>query len=299
MRLVLLTVGFGCALVCVGCDWTDTAPVGEQVVVESYLLSGEPLPPVRLTMSAPVGGVYSPSTRAVRGAVVEIALLNSDGSVEESYAYRESQVEPSLYVPVGRANVRPLHTYALTVLLEDGGTVRSETLVPDTLSIRAVSADTVEYRGEQARIRLTRSEYPGRQAYIVFSSEALEPTLENATATTRRLLEEDDDLDVDDFRITSSPPINEASYSGAFPEEVEIPVPWLGIRFFGPHVIRISTVDDNLYDFMRSQLVQQGGSTFLPGEVPNVLDRVDGGTGVFGSYASVSQPIYVKRRPTD
>ena len=57
---------------------------------------------------------------------------------------------------------------------------------------------------------------------------------------------------------------------------------------------RASAVDDNLFDFIRSQSVQQGGSTLAPGEIPNVLDHIEGGTGIFGSLARVSHETFVR-----
>jgi hypothetical protein len=54
-------------------------------------------------------------------------------------------------------------------------------------------------------------------------------------------------------------------------------------------------VDDNIFDFVRSHTVQQGGSTLSPGEIPNVLDRVEGGTGIFGSSAQITYETFVKR----
>lgn len=76
---------------------------------------------------------------------------------------------------------------------------------------------------------------------------------------------------------------------------MRVEFPWLGILFFGLNEIRVQAVDENLYDFIRSQIVQQGGSTLPPGETPNVLEHVDGARGVFGSYASVSTAVFVKR----
>src|SRR5690606_34172956 len=124
--------------------------------------------------------------------------------------------------------------------------------------------------------------------------EALEASLENATEVTLDLLEADDELTVDELRITSSPPLSDTIYLDEASDLMIIDVPWLAVRFYGRHLIRISIVDENLYDFLRSHLVQQGGSTFLPGEVPNILDHVDGGTGVFGSYADVAVVVQVR-----
>jgi len=41
-----------------------------------------------------------------------------------------------------------------------------------------------------------------------------------------------------------------------------------------------------MYDFLRSQSVQTGGSTLSPGEIQNIDYNVEGGIGIFGSMAS-------------
>ena len=42
----------------------------------------------------------------------------------------------------------------------------------------------------------------------------------------------------------------------------------VAIIFYGPNRIFANALDDNLYDYIRSQSIQQGGSTFSPGEIP-------------------------------
>lgn len=290
--LLLMTLSLAVA----SCDWTDVRPVEEQVVVEAYLLAGQSLAPVRLTRTVPVDALYDPEAQGVDDAQVVVSRLTDDGSVDRRYEYENRPGNGGLYVsPRGPMPdfVVPGATYRLDVTLAEGAQLTATTVVPDTMSVVAVSRDTVPYEGERVEITLTRSAYPGRQAYLVFTAESLEASLENATDVTRRLLEENDDLSIDEMRVTSSIAISEATYVSDSSEPLVIPVPWIGIRFYGRQRIQVSAVDDNLYDFMRSQLVQQGGSTFLPGEVPNILDHIDGGTGVFASYASVQVLITV------
>jgi hypothetical protein len=50
-----------------------------------------------------------------------------------------------------------------------------------------------------------------------------------------------------------------------------------------------------MYDFIRSQTAQQGGGGFTPGSIPNVIETVEGGGGLFGSMASVRSEIFVDR----
>ena len=46
-----------------------------------------------------------------------------------------------------------------------------------------------------------------------------------------------------------------------------------------------SLIDQNLYDYIRSESVQLGGSTLSPGEIQNVLTPIIGGVGIFGSMS--------------
>ena len=184
--------------------------------------------------------------------------------------------------------------YRLDVVLESGERVTSTTTVPGTFSVLAVNSYVATYEGEQIELTVSRSRYPGRQSYLVLTTQAFRSSYENATPITRRILDESDDLTPAELAVTSSPAINETTYQEEPGGPLVIPIPWLAIRFYGQHWIRVSAVDDNLYDFTRSHLVQQGGSTFLPGEVPNILDHVDGGTGVFGSYADVAVVVQVR-----
>ncbi len=272
-------------LVWSGCDWTETSPVEAQVVVEAYLIAEGRLPEIRLTMTAPVTGVYDANEGGVAGATVMVHRLGGDDKPVETYAY-QTPPRRGRYVPNDRATtIIPGARYMLDVTLANGERLSSITTVPDTFSILSLEPDSVVFEGTRAEMTLTRSRYPGRQAYIIMTTQAHEASLENATPITRRILEEDFDLSVEDLYITSSPAINEATYVDDEEGPLVIPIPWLAIRFYGMHQVRVSAVDDNLYDFLRSQLVQQGGSTFLPGEVPNILDHVEGGTGIFGSYA--------------
>lgn len=49
-----------------------------------------------------------------------------------------------------------------------------------------------------------------------------------------------------------------------------------------------------MYDFVRSESVQLGGSTLSPGEIQNVITHVEGGLGIFGSLASDTIQTYIK-----
>ena len=107
--------------------------------------------------------------------------------------------------------------------------------------------------------------------------------------------QQDGETTLEDLRVGGSPILNEDNYDPNPDGTLTIRLPWLAITFFGPNRLIANALDDNLYDFIRSQSVQQGGSTFSPGEIPNPLETVTGAHGVFGSYASLSFDLFVKR----
>lgn len=293
------------------CDVIRTDDAEVQYVVESYLIAGEPLDEIRLSRTAPLEGTYDFNALAVQDARVAVELLEEEGDgVADVYAYRESPDSVGVYVPVrnGGVRVRPLRRYRLRaeVPATAGGpaTIRATTLVPDTFSVVRANTDEVVYQQEeQLALTVTRSRYPGRQAYYVLSVESLLDPLREAELTpfVARFLEEgtDEDLDLQDLRISSSPVLNEANYEQNADGTLTIELPWLAVAFYGPNRLRANALDDNLYDFVRSLQVQQGGSTLSPGEIPNIIEHIEGGTGIFGSLARRSFDATIRRPPED
>ena len=285
-----------------GCGLLDPEPFEERYVVESYQVAGEPLAAVRLSRTADLGAQYDYRELSVTGAEVSVELLTEDGSVEESFAYVERVDSLGvIYEPMDDAVVEPLRTYRLRARLPDAGhLITAQTLVPDTFSLVHATADTIVYQDvEPLHLRVTRSEYPGRQTIFVFSTEAVGPlSIQRLTPFLRSFLEEEEDVDLEDLRLGSSPILNEANYQVHADGTITIPLTWIAVSWYGPLHISATALDDNLYDFIRSSTVQQqGGATLAPGEIPGVLTHVDGATGVFGSYARVSYDIYVERNP--
>jgi hypothetical protein len=50
-----------------------------------------------------------------------------------------------------------------------------------------------------------------------------------------------------------------------------------------------------MYDFLRSQDVQTGGSTLSPGEIQNIRYNINGGIGIFGSMAADTNRVFIER----
>ncbi len=277
-----------------GCDWGSTSEFEPEYVVEAYIGAGEPLEQVRLSRSADLEGAYEFDENAVDGAQVEMQLLGSDGAVEKSFSFVQRS-RHGIYEIMVMHRAVPLRTYRLIIQTADGTRLSSETTVPAAIYIESISADTVIYKGPQpleADLR-TGSGNEGNRVFT-FVSEALDPSEENLTDFARSIYEQGD-VQLADLSRTSSPVLNEAGY-GLSPEgRLRIALPWVAISFYGRNRLSVASLDKNYYDFRRTLDVQQGGSTLGPGEIPNVLDPINGGRGIFASFARAWADIYVKR----
>lgn len=284
---MLLVAGF------TGCDSTDTRFRASEIVVEAYLVAGSPIPKVRVSRTASAERTYDFTANAVTGAEVIVTRLDENGAAEEVTRFESFDEQPGLYWPVEQNDVRAGATYRLEVL-GVGAAVTSMTIVPGAFELVRASADTLTYQGgAQFELDVTRSEYPGRQSIFVFSTESLTPSAELLTPFYRDVAGDSED-DIASLRITESPLINEGNYDINDDGTLTIKLPWIAVAFFGPNRLTANALDDNMYDFLRSQTVQQGGSTLAPGEIPNVIDHVENGTGIFGSLTRSSFEAYIE-----
>ncbi|MEX0929546.1 MAG: hypothetical protein WDZ53_09085, partial [Balneolales bacterium] len=101
--------------------------------------------------------------------------------------------------------------------------------------------------------------------------------------------------DQNSFEIINSGIINQENYV-IENEALVLRYPWIGIAYYGPNEINTYAIDDNVYDFYRSQSVQLGGSTLSPGEIPNIIYNVDGGIGLFGGMAGAGVRIFISEK---
>lgn len=282
-----------------GCDLYPQDDYREYYVVESYLVANRALPPVRLSRTISLEEEYSVQATGIKNAEIELFLLSGDGTIEKSYPYvNDPNNFNSFYRTVSQDRVLPGRSYRLQVTFpEKSDTVRATTLVPGDFQTVGTVIDTAFYQSpEQITVTTTQSEYPGRQSYFVFSVIASEPFEENLTPFYRDQVF-DQDEDIEDFEINSSGIINEGNYDINSDGTLTLRVPWLAVAFYGDNDIVANTIDDNLYDFIRSQEVQTGGgpSILPPGEIQNIIYNVDGGIGIFGSLASDTNRVFIKR----
>jgi len=278
------------------------------MVVEAYLVAGENLPAIWLSKTIDVDDVFSTGTSSINNASLDLYLLNEDGSIAKHIEYVRTFDQPGKYVPEIDHVVLADRTYRLEA--SAGNTidpVSAETHVPQAFDLLSSSHVQIKYQDpDQWSMLVTQSRNPSRQAVFVFTIESLEPTVENLVEPYFDFYFEDEDTDnraglefdpgdLSELLRFSSPPVNEGNYEILSDGTLRVKLPWFAVPFYGPVNVTMSTLDDNLYDFQRYQQAQQGGGLLSPGELPNVVDPINGGRGIFGSVSRVSDVVTIIR----
>lgn len=292
-------------LMVAGCDTTSPSTHEEEMIVEAYLVAGESLPSIWLTRSLDIDAVWSEQAASINDASVRLELLAADGSVEGVFPYTRSIQGSGQYVPQDPHTVLPQRRYRLAADAPGLPSITSETLVPEQFELLDISHSTIEYLDpEQFSFLVTQSEFADRQSIFVFTIANEQAEADNlVTAYVDLIFDQDEresgeplvlnDEDRLELQRFTSPPINEANYDVLPDGTLRVRLPWFAVIFYGENEITMSVLDDNLYDFQRYQQVQQNGGLLSPGEIPNVLDPIQGGAGIFGSMARVSSVVTI------
>ena len=295
MRRFIYLVFLSTAICFYACDVNDPTEFKPEYVVESYLFAAEPLPELKLSQTVPFGEQYVFEEQAVSNAIVKLRLMSESGGVEKEYLYGEQQ--KGIYRAANSADrVLPLREYSMEITFpDDDALLTSSTTVPDSFKIVQTSGDTVVFLStEQLEITVTPSFTPGRQNVFIFSTEAFDVRFENLTPFFKDFFDEGKD-GIEDFRINESPPINEENYDRNPDGTLTIKLPWIAVSFFGENRISANAIDDNIFNFITSQNLQFTPSTLSPGEIPDVIDPIEGGRGIFGSFARVTKDIFIAK----
>lgn len=279
-----------------GCDLYPQDEYKEQFVVESYLIAQQPMPKVRLSTTAPFNEPYYFEERAVQDAEVRIHRYDRDGTRKKTYHYKET--EPGVYkAGTSEKNdlILPKQKYRLDIRIPLSGgkehLIESETVVPDTFSVREIIRDRAAYQSpEPLEFRISRNRVDNRQLFFIYATEALDPSPENLTPFWRDVVEDPEEA----IRIRTNI-VNEENFDINADGTLTLRMPWIGIAFYGRNIISTFSIDDNAYDYFRSEAIQTGGGpgTLSPGEIQNILYNIDGGIGLFASMSVLDIEVYV------
>jgi hypothetical protein len=272
------------------------------VVVEGYLEAGAPLPPIRLSQAVSADQPYQPDEAAVADAEVVVQRVGDEGAVRRTVAYTPSPDAPGRYLPARQPTVEPGGRYRLRVETPGGTELRATTTVPGAVSVVRAENDTTVYQSDRQpslTVEGGRQETTGQQSVFVFTATSQLDFENTPEEDLRRQLTpfyadsyspEEDSIKA--LRTTSSGLLNEGNFDRNDDGTLAVNLPWIAVAFYGPNAIALNVVDDNLYDVLRTQGAQQGG--LAPGEIPNIIDPIESGTGIFGSYAEARQTVQIR-----
>lgn len=278
------------------CESYNQESYQELVFIESYLVANRTLPAVRVSTTSPVNEQYLFSENALTDANIQISLLDENGNREATFGFFHSVRNNGIYRTVDNHRVLPRRTYLLEIDFNNRDEIISaKTTIPDQFDIVNEVRERVVYQSdEQVEIVLTQTETTQRQNVFVFNTLAQNPNYENLTPFYKNAVDNGNAV-VGDYVSNSSGLINEGSFDIEPDGTIRLRFPWLGVAFFEENLVVINSVDQNIYDLIRSNEVQLGGSTLPPGEIPNLIYNVDGGIGVFGSFATDTVATFFER----
>lgn len=284
---------FGLFLLIGACDTAEFSVLDNKIVVELTLVANEPVPDAR---------VSSIAAADQRNQFPDVAISNAEVILTTgttSLRLEPSKMTPGVYTYLGPEHlIQPSTRYDLRVSVPgQANEITGTTNVPSTLEILTASRTSGTYLSdEQLVLKVT----PGRsadqsQSSFTLVTEALEVRRDLAVPTVIGFLDNDSDLDLEEFRISGSPIIAEGNFV-SFPDgTIQLIYPWIGVSFYGSNIIYVNALDENLAGFIRSAELQQGGNgTFGPGVIPNVLPSLSGAHGLFGSLSRDTISFMVK-----
>ena len=273
-----------------GCDLYPQDEFEEEYFIEGYITAGEPVDQVRLSTTAPFEEKYSFDDYAVYNS--DMFIYELDDRQNRVDSVRLNDRRNGIYQPVTTFVPQPLTDYELETITPENDTIRAFTTVPDTFRVARIVRDEATYRSnEQIEVELTLSSYPGRQNIYIFSTVALAP--EDYPMTP--LYETDDEEDRLVTHQIRSNIVTQGGYDINEDNTISLTYPWLAVAWFGPNKVTVYAIDDNTYDFYRSQDVQLGGNTQSPGQIENVIYNVEGGIGLFGAMAGASFEFFINQ----
>jgi hypothetical protein len=265
----------------------------QHYVIEAYLVANRSLPPVKVSHTLPFGQTFSVQKVALNNAAVKIQQLDSTGIAKKTYSYYRASA--GTYIPKNPEPVLPEHRYKLIVSFPNGDSVTAQTLVPGTFHPVGPIPESAVYEAPQPlAVKVTPSYYPGRQAYFVFTVNAVDTSADQLTPFYADEVTKGNNK-IYNYYINSSGIINGKNFTKNPNGTLMIKLPWLAIAFYGENKITANAIDNNLYDFIRTQGAQTGGSSLPPDQIENIEYHVKGGIGIFGSLASDTISVFIKK----
>lgn len=285
-------------LLSISCEDYTQDDYKEYYVVESILQANESLPPVRLTTTVPINESYDyRNISNIKNAEIRIHLLSNENPerAEKVFNY---QFNDNKYLSRQQHHVLPGRTYKLEIRLPEGSEpITAHTHVPEEIQIVHQSSDSISYKARNnLRLKLSGSFVNKDTLRFLINAFNKTPSKDKLTPFFKQFLE-DKNNDIHEYNY-----INQHLWgmfeASEFPFDennfMVIDYPWSEFPFYGNNIVLVNSIDGNLYDFLRSQMVQQETGRVSPGEIYNIITYVDGALGVFGSMTADTAHVYLK-----
>jgi hypothetical protein len=303
MMTLLIALAPGCA----ERDPNDLfAPEAGTIVVDAFLVVGEPFPEIVLSQTLAPNIPFAPEDALLSGATVRIS---GGGTVVD---YQEAFSQSGLYVNATSELVAPGTVYRLEITAADGRNVRASTLTPRPFSVD--SWVVLDNTGENVIRRLATfadigdSVFAHPENQLLYSQGLLEARFDaegivgfqvgifSRSPGSPIIIDPEfvDDEDLEDLpRANSSPPLETPGGT--------VRLPWFAIFFEGKYVFRVWAMDRNWFDLARTEPTLSGGGFGFGGQAGDNFERpifhIDGGIGLFGSGAVDSTGVTIHPLP--
>ncbi|SMO75461.1 DUF4249 family protein [Gracilimonas mengyeensis] len=278
------------------CEDLEPEPYQPEYVVESVLVANAPLPEIHLFKSSKEDEDFNWGDAMVDDAIIEIHLIDSNGNIEKKYSYQSRS--KGKYIAETIDLVKASRVYDILVIIPDDNNhqIRGRTEIPGEISIVSTPKDTIYYQSESL-LEVDIMDYNDEDQNSIFMNtyKAGKPYLKNLTPYYASQAEEDTmSTYYNNFNHTQDL-VSEISFPKNSDQSITIHFPWKEFPYFGPYSIFIQSIDENLYDHLRTANAQFSGSTPTPGQIYNAIDHIDGGIGLFGSMSVGRVQTYVQK----
>ena len=261
-------------------------------MVDAQLIVDAPLPSLYLSQTQAPGRAYA--ITPVEGARITI---KGNGQI---FNYAEDTQSSGRYLPPAPvASVAPATTYELAIVTADDRRLNAQTTTPGRLRVVELLLLDEETLNPLRRLKLFAelgdSVYQTPENQIIYQQGLIEAILEEqldipAYQLAVFNLEKDSPLLIDaDFLNEGN--LEEFERQGASPalavRDGQARLPWFAVAFAGRHKFKIYAIDENWFDFIRTDPEESRGSFggLVGDQFQRPIFNIRGGIGLFASAA--------------
>ncbi|HLP18396.1 MAG TPA: DUF4249 family protein [Bacteroidota bacterium] len=269
----LLIISAAALIAFAGCSApTDTNTFSDQLVVNAFLIGGQPIDSVFVQKTGRVTELYTEEQSAVNNAIV---IITGNNTVDTLAA---DPLHPGHYASTHRdRRVQPGASYSLLVKVQGYGDVTGSTSVPDTFSVLNAQdfAKSVKYQPVSAPLHITWNK-AGNFADVMVLIRSVEPNPELIPVSYHQGDNKPDRTAIGFFMGD----VNESDIS------------WLYFNYYGKTIISVAASDRNYFEYLKQAMAAQQAS-----DLKEIRYNLTGAIGVFGAETIANNTIELTITP--